>query len=193
MPRAISIDKRLEIISLFNQNYSQREIARELDLNRSTVIRWIQRYQSEGSIETNYSNCKGVNVLDDHEKESIILKSIESPFKSSIRIGKELQIGCNSKTIDRYLKSEGIKTHHAASKPKTNQNNREARVAFATIYRDIDWTKCIFTDECCFSSEKQGIKLVKRSKGHRYNPEFCNYPDHCHRKTVSVCGSYHLQ
>ena len=43
-------------------------------------------------------------------------------------------------------------------------------------------------DESCFSSEKAGIKIVKRPINTRYCPEFINKTSHCARKLCSVFG-----
>ena len=63
------------------------------------------------------------------------------------------------------------------------------RVTWAMNYRDTDWKRCIFVDECCVSSEKDGIRTVKRPRGERYNPKFVNNSDHCRRQVVSVWAS----
>ena len=54
------------------------------------------------------------------------------------------------------------------------------------LFADLNWSKDIFVDECCFSSEKGGIRFVKRPPHTRYDPKYVNYSDHCGRKLVSV-------
>ena len=55
-------------------------------------------------------------------------------------------------------------------------------------HSDTDWTKCLFVDECCVSTEREGICLVKRPVNTRYHPEYVHKKSHCTRKTVSVFG-----
>lgn len=164
MPRAISFDLRQKIIELIGQGYNNFDIARELDLNRETVRRWRLRYQTEGNCNTHYVNCKSNSVLTDEDRESIILASIEDPFKHTTTIVKELELSCTPQTANNYLRSEGLNSRNACNKPKVNENSKLIRVTYAVLNSEIDVTKCIFSDECCFSSEKEGTKIVRRPK-----------------------------
>ena len=57
---------------------------------------------------------------------------------------------------------------------------------FDTFYSDLNWNRFIFDDECSFSSEKDGIKFVRRPAGHRFDPEYANSTSHSERKMVSI-------
>ena len=50
----------------------------------------------------------------------------------------------------------------------------------------MDWSKCLFADESCFSFSKKGTKLVKRHV--RKDRKYLNQTSHCSRKLVSVFG-----
>lgn len=109
-------------------------------------------------------------------------------------IRRELDLDCCARTADNFLWSEGIETYHAANKPKLTQRDRHLRIDFASYYLDqIDWKRCIFADESCFSTEKNGSELVKRPTNSRYDAALFNFVDHCRRIIVSVWGAvcYH--
>ena len=92
MPRAIELEKRTAVIDLSNRGYSILDIATRLNISVATVKRWKSRYVQELSIDTRYANCRGIPALDENERETILLKSIEDPFKSASRIRKELEL-----------------------------------------------------------------------------------------------------
>lgn len=89
--------------------------------------------------------------------------------------------------MSEVLSYEGFHSGHAATKIKISDRHRQTRVEWVIFYQqNLDWEKAIFVDEYCFSSEKDGIMLVRRPKNTRYNPELVNYTNHCQRKLVSV-------
>lgn len=187
MPLAIDLTKRLKIIESINSGLTNDEIASELQINKVTVERWQKRYLEEGNVNTKYSTNHRPIEIDNAIKEQVLLKAVEDPFKPSTTIKRELNLDFTPQSINRILRSEGFNTHHAASKPKISELQRQDRIAFANAFKgQIDWTSCIFCDESCFSSARIGTRLVKRPRNTRYNPENVHYTDQSHRKTVSV-------
>ena len=54
--------KRAEILALYRHTTkSQSQIARNLNVNQSTVCRVIAQYQREGNVDLKYDNCGGSN------------------------------------------------------------------------------------------------------------------------------------
>ncbi|XP_053200841.1 uncharacterized protein LOC128385935 [Panonychus citri] len=184
MPRPISPEIRSQIFALHNQGYSYNEISTELGVSASTAWRWVNLCQQRGDLNTRYLGS--TSNLSEADKENLLLKWIEDPFKPSTVIRKELELDCTSQTINNFFRSQGIKTRHAAIKPRLNEQQRMNRVVFATLYKDLDVNKCIFMDESCFSSSREGIKNVKRTIGTRYDQRFTSKSDHCTRKVVST-------
>ena len=193
MPASIAINSRIRIIELNSQGFSAADIVSELELNVSTVHRWLRRYRVTGNINSNYGQCGRSSSISDDIRELICLKSIEDPFRSAAKIIDELELDISIWAVNGILREAGLWTRHAATKPKLEASHRRRRIEFSTFYRgNIDWTQAN-SDECCFSSEKDGIKLVKRPINTRFDPAYLNQSDHCSRKTVSVWGfaSYH--
>lgn len=118
-------------------------------------------------------------------EEQIVLKSVKDPFKSGVQIMKELEVNCTPQTVNKLLRKNRLFSRHSASKPKVVEDQRHKRIEFAIYYQDFDWKECIFADESCFSTEKREIKLVKRTKGARFDPKYTNYPNRPHQKTAS--------
>lgn len=187
MVSPITSELRNEILSLHLSGHNYHDISSELGVSVSCVRRWVMRFQSTGSVQPNYKGSQP--AFTEEIKYQIMLKCIEDPFKPATIIRKELNLSCTPLTINNYLRSQGIRTHHAATKTRLNENQRNERINFATWYKDLDIKKCIFVDESCFSSERDGIKLVKRPSNSRYDPNYTNKSDHCTRKVVSTWGA----
>lgn len=65
MPRAIDVEVRLKIITMFKDGYSNSEIPSESNIGINTVKRWKSRFVNEDSLDTHYTNCRSSSVLTD--------------------------------------------------------------------------------------------------------------------------------
>lgn len=120
---------------------------------------------------------------------NIAAACVEDPFRSARVIRQYLGLDQSADSINRVLRAMGFKSRHAASKTKLSDEDRQRRVAWSSLYlNEINWSSCLFADESCFSSSREGIKLVKRPVGHRFDPNYTNKTNHCARKLVSVFG-----
>jgi hypothetical protein len=67
------------------------------------------------------------------------------------------------------LKTAGLSAWYAAVKELLTDKHKLYRFAFAESSVDCKWDRVIFTDESTFSSANDGLVLVYRPQGERYN------------------------
>lgn len=186
MPRAYDPDFRLAVVRLHSSGKRTSEIASELGICQNTVRKYIRRYPN---VSTGYKSCGRPKILQEDDELNIVLASIDDPFRTANGIRRLLDLDVSIQTINTVLRANGLKTRHAATKIKLDEDKKRKRIEWATFYRTgIDWQKAIFVDECCISSEKQGTKLVKRPINTRFDAPYLNLSNHCKRKLVSVFG-----
>ena len=184
MPGAYGSDFRAAVVRACGEE-SVQTVACLFGISRPTVYKYLK---ISPNYANKYGNCGSVTVSDD-EKLKILLASIENPFRSARQIRRLLGLDLSDQAITAILRKAGLKSRHAATKIKLKPVNRRKRIEWSTFYMDqINWDKCIFVDESCFSTGRDGIKSVRRPKQTRYDPNYVNESDHCSRKLVSVFG-----
>lgn len=187
MPRAYTADIRNRVVFSVLGGESVDEVAQENNIGIRTIFRWLRHYDNSGDLANNYSNCGRRSDAD--TVNEIVQASIQDHFASAPKIRRDLQLSLGDHQIRKVLRDNGLRARHASKKIKLRQHHRHHRVNFATFYSDFQWDKCIFDDESCFTSEKDGIKFVRRPIGTRFDQEYANSTSHSERKTVSVWGA----
>lgn len=90
--------------------------AAELEISKLTAEWWRKRSLDEGHLN---SRCDHHSArVGGTTREMILLNTIEDPFKPAIFIKRELDLDFMPQTINQILRSEGLRAHHAANKPK---------------------------------------------------------------------------
>lgn len=187
MPRAYSNDVRTIAMEKVQAGDSVEKIVLDLGVSSRTIKRWKKSIEEGGDLSNKYKYCG--RKTDEVLENEIVLASVEDPFKSCRKIAEDLEKPISISSVSRLLRKNGLNSCHAARKPKLRDNHRDNRVCFSVLYENFDWERTIFDDESCFSSEKRGIKLVRRPKNTRYDHNYMNLTSHCERKTVSVWGA----
>ena len=170
---AAVITSRTRIIALWECNLPVAEIARRTGLHRSTIYKWITRWQQEGSLKTRPRSGRRRATTPDQDQR-IAQASQRNPFTSAIQLTRDLQLNCNPQTTRRRLRENNIGCCIPAVKQELSPTVREDRLGFALQYFIEDntyWHNVIFTDEKCFSSVKAGDRICWRVRNTRYNEE----------------------
>ena len=68
MANGYSKDLRLRVISLVEAGESAREAARQLDLGASTAIRWVERWNTTGTVDAKPGTGHSRSPLKEHEQ-----------------------------------------------------------------------------------------------------------------------------
>ena len=94
----------------------------------------------------------------------------------------------SSKTVLRWLKDAGLKSHSAARKQKLSDEHRLYRLAFAEENLYHDWSQVVFSDECVFSSVNDGPARLFRPRGTRHNLEYVAETSRSGHVTIACWG-----
>ena len=103
MPIPYSNDLRNKAIDMIDQGLEQKEVAKLLSINRTTLHRWQKRKKLEGNC-----NFKGYNdnqdkiKIKDTSKISDLLK--DDPFITACEIASKLREDITSASISNYIK-----------------------------------------------------------------------------------------
>jgi len=153
--------KRIKIKALWERGDSQRQIAKAVGCNLTTVERWISRFKDteEDSVPEN------VAVLDQPRSGAPpkITKSIgkailkftegktgrQAPVIKS-HVYKKFGVTLTVQHIRLWLKAEGLHPYHRPKCLALSDSQKEKRVKFARRYKSHDWMNSLFTDESEF-------------------------------------------
>ena len=137
---SLSSEKRAQIVTLSNLNYSVCEIARKVKVIKTNVHNAITKYQNEG-IFTDRKRSGRPKVTyhrEDHLMHKVVTRS---PMSSSKKIqAKLIDTGTvvSTKTIQCRLSLEfGFKSRKPARKPRLTEAMKKKRLDFAK--RHADW------------------------------------------------------
>ena len=137
---SLSSEKRAQIVTLSNLNFSVREIARKVKVTKTAAHNAITKYQNEGIFtdRKRSGRPKVTSRREDHLMHKVVTRS---PMSSSKTIqAKLIDTGTvvSTKTIQRRLSLEfGLKSRKPARKPRLTEAMKKKRLDFAK--RHADW------------------------------------------------------
>lgn len=152
------VAQRGRIVGMRDAGLTPSEISRELGISRTTVYKWLQRWDEE-------------ECLDDHPKsgrprettpaqnEAIREGAAADPFTNAVAIREQLQLEVTPRTVRKRLHEAGIHYRTPAVKEKLSVRHREHRLRFAQLYADQDldyWGRVVWSDEKSFCSTSHG-------------------------------------
>lgn len=168
---SISVQKRWEIIFLSRHTYGPKwsniKISKYLKVDKKTVQRWIDRYNSTGDVQDiEKSGAKRKSS----EKEDIILETLvekyptETVAQLQARLIKK-DINLSKTTIQRRLKELNVVSKRAKMIPLLTERHIENRRLWGHAHNEFDWDRVIFTDECSFLMENKNKRVwIKKDK-----------------------------
>lgn len=184
------IGDRGRIIGRWEGGMTPRAIAEELGLHRSTVYKWINRWQEEGSVRTKPRSGRP-KVTTPEQDHAIVERARERPLTPVVNYTHELHLACSVPTVRRRLHAANMKCHVPAVKEVLTPRNKEDRMGFALQYSREDelfWNNVIFTDEKCFSSVKSGTGVCWRIANTRYEEKNIDTKARSGRVSTSLWG-----
>lgn len=165
------MDYKRDIVRLYTEEHlTERDIARKLQLPRSTVHYWLANH-----VQVHRSKRQGRPRCTNREiEEELYQKTIEEPFITSNLLQQTLNPGCSTTTIRRRLKEHKLKCCIPARKPYLTKIHKEKRLAFAVEYLSFnDWNRVVFSDEKIFRASTRGpLKVYRPYKSDRYDPKY---------------------
>lgn len=103
--------------------------------------------------------------------QEIVSIHMQKPFTPTRETATKY--GLSLDTVRRHLKAAGLKCCRPARKIDMTPAHQKERVRFARQYLNFDWCNniVIFTDEKTFKSDKDGRKILWRTRGTRYHKD----------------------
>lgn len=148
MPKCkISERKMIDVICKRGQGLSVGALAKEFNVNPSTIRRCLALYDKEGLIGSR--KIKRKLKLNSNDKEKLEKYIRDFPFSSLEEIKQTLNLSYCTKSIANYCKSFGLKRGITPKKFYIKPYDCESRLIFARrrLYWSKDiWKKIIFTD-----------------------------------------------
>lgn len=141
--------QKYKIIVLKEENYNINEIADKMEINRKTVMKWINNYEKNNNIQRKKgSGRKHITSLEDNK---IIINVIKMDNDLSVREIKNILekkgIIISHSTIHRILTDNDFIYKFPIKKPLLTEKHKKNRLEWAKKNINRDWNKVIFSDE----------------------------------------------
>lgn len=178
---------RGRIIGKYESGETHSAISRSLDISKSTVSLWVQRYLNTNDINR-MPNTGRPKILTNQQQLEIVDIIENNPFTTATFVAQAYDVSRH--TIKRTWKQNGIFHHIPALKQRLTEDQRAYRLAFAEyhINHNTDWDRIIFSDEKTFQSDSDKKLHVYRPRNERYNPKYVQVGRRSGRISCGVWG-----
>ena len=168
-------------------------IADELQIRRQTVATILRRAEKTGTpvaqIKGNKKKTKSAPTLRTKaENDRLKNATLEFPFKTPKVLKTELRLQCSLATIKRRLRNWHLGGRRAACKTYLTEHTKAQRLEFCKKYKNLDWTRVMFTDEVKIETSKHGMNWVRRPPNTRYEEKYIREVNHNGRCRIMVWG-----
>lgn len=194
----LTVGEKEAIIKLIKAGTKQSVVADVLSVSKSTISDVWKRYVTRGTVVNN-PRCGRTPFLDEREKRRVILcvrknrrnslAEITSKVNNSRTIVNDAPV--SSKTIDRFLKSEGYARRITKKTMVVREVNLRKRVSFCYEKRNLTvdnyWKGVIFSDESQIVVGNDNRIFVWRKKDEGYRPD-CVCPRSQRKLSVMIWG-----
>lgn len=163
----LSTEEKGVIVGMSRSGMSQRSIATELGMPRSTIEYVLKKFNDYGTVVTRKvvrRRCK-LTHRGRRELVRILIQNRRIPLVSIIE--KMTEKVC-VRTLRKEIKRIGFRSCVAAKKPFLSHKHKADRLAFAKKHQSwntLDWMHVIWTDEASFEIGKNSrqVKVWRRS------------------------------
>ncbi|OAA34640.1 Transposase, Tc1-like protein [Metarhizium rileyi] len=162
--------KRTRIYMRYKLGETQRAIAFGEGVPLGSVSGIIKRYKQQESAQ-NGTRAGRPPTLTERDKRAIIRAIGRFPFIKLADIITEAGLTVSTKTLSRFLQTEGIQHNRALRRPLLTAEHAATRLAFANTYKSKPasyWRRWIFSDETTIArGQGERIKWVYYRQGKR--------------------------
>ncbi|KAK4302568.1 hypothetical protein Pmani_025344 [Petrolisthes manimaculis] len=124
---------RGRIVGMRESGLSTCDIAEEVGVHRTTVYRWLKRWDEEGNLRDHSKPGRARKTTAEEDRR--IREYFEThPFSNAIAAREHLQLDLSAETIRKRMKEMGFRHRTPAIKPKLTERHRELRLQFAQRY-----------------------------------------------------------
>lgn len=160
-----------QIFAHWKDKKSKKKISDITGVPRTTVIRIIQKLETEGN-SSRKSGSGRKRKTTKREDKIIIRESKKDPFLTAVDISRivstDHNINVSHDTVNRRLNEAGLPSRVARKKPFISDTNVEKRLNWCLKYKDWtveQWKRVLFCDESAFTLVYHGRTLVRRPPG----------------------------
>lgn len=170
--------KKAVILALSKEGLSSRSIGLRVDIAHSSVVRLLQKFRSQGTVERKRGSGrrKKTTAGDDRvlRRLSMTNRRLTSTALRSEWV-THTRVEVSARTVRRRLFNMGLKAYRPRKKPLLTVAMRKNRLAWSkehAVWTLDDWKKVIFSDESKFNIHgSDGIKYVRRMPHEAYSPQ----------------------
>ena len=149
MVKHVSDLEKGQIIAYNQMGYSIREIAEEIGRGKSTVNRWVLKYEETG--ETGRKKGSGRPRKTTKRFDRRLVRHMKPNRKiTSRKIISDLGLDISQRTVTRRLNEAGYISFFQRKKAFVNKRNRKKRVRWAKDHKNwsvAEWMKVLWSDE----------------------------------------------
>jgi len=153
----------------------------------STAREWLRKYQRDQQV----GRRKGTGlwrVSSPAQDATLIAEAERNPFFSARDLKAATGFPGQKDTIISRLRAAGLRAQDAAVKELLTDEHKLYHLASAENNVDRKWDRVIFSDESTFTSANDGLVLVYRPQGQRYNPQYMSTCKHSGRVSANCWG-----
>lgn len=177
MPRGLSEVLRARIVTLREEGYTTRVIARRLAISQSCVVATLQRYHGMGNLADRPRSGRPT-VLTAAQKRYIRLLAARDPtinatkIKAEVRAASGLEV--STQTVRNCLHQAGLRARRSWRAPLNSRQRQQRRLQWARLRQNEEgedeniWQNCLFVDESRISTHPDNRRVrVWRRPGDR--------------------------
>lgn len=173
----LSIETSAQIVALVQDGRSQRYVARNFHVSRSTVQRVLERFRETGSNARRPGSGRNRKTTA-QEDRFLQLNTLRNRQTTALQLKNQLFEARGTEvstwTVRRRLKEAGLQSYRPAHGPQLLPRHRVARLRFARdhlLWTVQQWDTVLFTDESRFCLHSpDGRERVYRRRGERFAP-----------------------
>jgi transposase len=148
--KPISSDKRQSIVLLLQQGHTTRQIATQLWISHTTVV----RVKHQANIDQENPKRGRKPVINDRLARTISRKVLCGELSDAAKAKKYVEditgTSMATQTVRNVLRNQGLKAFHKVDKPLLTRAHTKKRLEFAKRYQHWtvdDWKRVIWSDE----------------------------------------------
>jgi transposase len=172
----LSIDVRQQIVDMFKKGENHCNIARTLNIGRTTIRKVCLKFQETGSVFDKKRSGRP-KKLTERDTRILCRTSTQDPFRTARQVimASGINTTASIRTIQSYLTNCGLPGRIAERKTLISDRNMKRRVTWCKAYNNWDtaqWKYVIFSDECRMEVTSSYRRYVRRPDGHRFDPKY---------------------
>jgi len=174
------------------EGYKQKEIAKIIKCNQTTVSRLLSKCRSTGTSDRKSGSGRKPKL---NRAEKLKIKRIinENPQFSTHEVARETQLfgKVSISTISRHMRSIGLFSRVAAKSSVISRIHRRKRLFFARfckMFYKNKWDNVYFSDETSIKMSSRWRILIRRPKNARFNRKYVVKHIYSEKRSVMFWG-----